>query len=91
MDLKRAQKLARKVGARITRIESTADPFANDTYEIKLGVPNTGLDVEDHSPRTFKANTVDGAIQLALLESAKAARALINQAKLIFVDEDLLL
>jgi hypothetical protein len=76
MDLKRAQIIAKQVGARIR-------PVGTD-FEITLGVPGS-------ENMLFTMGSPKWAAHTAVIETAKAAKALMDRAKQIYVDEDLLL
>ena len=86
MDLKAARAIARQVGANIEKREGpTAPPF----YVIRLGVCKIG----ENGTRLFpelQASSPHQAADLAVIETGRNARALVEVAKRVYSDSDLI-
>ena len=87
MNLKEAREIARKVGATIS--EQILNPNDPKTYTIRLGVIRMGANgvrediiLHARSPRE--------AADLAVVETGRAARQLLEVAKQVYSDSDLI-
>ena len=104
MNLKEAREIARKVGATIEekrgRIEKSAPDVANVpgdvirfrgeiSYIVRLGVVRIGPNGTRENV-VLHATSPHEAADLAVLETGRACRALIEQAKSVYVDSDLI-
>jgi hypothetical protein len=95
MNLKEAREIARKVGATIEeRDSSDIDRAMNDrlrekTYIIRLGVVRIGPNGTRENV-VLHATSPHEAADLAVLETGRACRALLEQAKSVYVDSDLI-
>ena len=87
MNLKEARDIARKVGATIS--EQILNPNDPKTYTIRLGVIRmgaNGIREEIH----LQANSPREAADLAVVETGRAALQLLEIAKKVYSDSDLI-
>lgn len=85
MDLKQARAIARSVGA---TIEENVTPHGR-SFRVRLGVCHIGSN-GTREYRDFSSPTPAEAAKHAVLETAKAAKAMMDQAKQVYVDSDLI-
>lgn len=89
MDLKQARAIARSVGATIEEIDNGPNALKLHTYKVRLGV----CEINDNGTREymeFQSPTPAEAAKHAVLETAKASKAMMDQAKKVYVDSDLI-
>lgn len=86
MDLKEARAIARQVGATIEHMTSPTTP---PWYKVRLGVCKIG----ENGTRAFPelhATSPEQAADLACIETGRNARALVEVAKRVYSDSDLI-
>ena len=88
MDLKQARAIARSVGATIEECES-AFSGTGYSYRVRLGVCVIGANGTREYPE-FNLPTPTEAAAFAVLETAKAAKSMMDAAKQAYVDSDLI-
>ena len=92
MNLKEAREIARKVGATIEEKKpaNIAGVFPNQIeYIIRLGVIKIGSSgVRENI--VLHASSAREAADLACIETGRACRALLEQAKQVYTDSDLI-
>lgn len=87
MDLKAARAIARQVGA---TIEAKGEGIIeNPEYTIRLGVCRIGANGTREDIK-LNARTPREAADLAVIETGRAARALVEVAKRVYSDSDLI-
>ena len=87
MNLKEARDIARKVGATIS--EQILNPNDPKTYTIRLGVIRMGPN-GTREDIILHANSPREAADLAVVETGRAARQLLEVAKQVYSDSDLI-
>lgn len=88
MDLKQARAIARSVGATIEESESDASATGY-SYRVRLGVCVIGDNGTREYPEYY-TTTTETAAATAVLETAKASRVMMDTAKKVYVDSDLI-
>ena len=86
MNLKEAREIARKVGA---TIEEKKDTELNTGFIVRLGVVKIGSNGTRENI-VLHATDPRQAADLAVIETGRAAIALADQAKKVYVDSDLI-
>lgn len=87
MNLKEAREIARKVGATIS--EQVLNPNEAKTYTVRLGVVKMGANgIREEILLT--ASSPREAADLAVVETGRAARQLLEVAKQVYSDSDLI-
>jgi hypothetical protein len=89
MDLKQARAIARSVGATIEESDNVVPGTQKFTYKVRLGVCTIG-DNGTREYMDFQSPTPADAAKNAVLETAKAAKTMMDQAKQVYVDSDLI-
>lgn len=89
MDLKKAREIARSVGATIAESDNVSPQTKQFTYQVRLGVCVIGAN-GTREYMEFQSPTPAEAAKHAVLETAKAAKAMMDQAKQVYVDSDLI-
>lgn len=87
MNLKEARDIARKVGATIS--EQILNPNDPKTYTIRLGVIKMGSN-GIREDIILQATSPREAADLAIVETGRAARQLLEIAKQVYSDSDLI-
>lgn len=87
MNLKEAREIARKVGATIS--EQVFNPNEPKTYTVRLGVIRMRAD-GTREEILLHANSPREAADLACIETGRAARQLLEIAKRVYSDSDLI-
>lgn len=86
MDLKQARAIARSVGATIEEVEG---PIQERFYRVRLGVCVIGSNGTREYPEFHLPNPSEAAA-FAVLETAKAAKSMMDIAKQVYVESDLI-
>ena len=96
MNLKEAREIARKVGATISESrelihpgEGVSPPSYLTLYTVRLGVIKMGANGV-REDIILHANSPREAADLAVVETGRAARALLEVAKQVYSDSDLI-
>lgn len=87
MNLKEAREIARKVGATIS--EQVLNPNDPKTYTVRLGVIRIGAN-GIREDIILHATSPREAADLAVVETGRAARQLLEVAKQVYSDSDLI-